>query len=162
MSRNSSNNGDIYEAMAFAARLPNRPAVGKVMIAMTCDTVTSGWNYGDSMTMLTENLIKLHYINPKKLSLKFRNKKLKTMIYGYNKNSVFTIKNLNNPNGDPSYRNLLKIPKVNQIFCFINNNSNSRITFQPWLLNQEDQFSPKNHCKMIMRIAKLLHLYLAE
>ena len=62
--------------------------------------------------MLKEGLIKLHYINPMKLSLKYSDKKLKTKIYGYNKKSVFTIKNLNSPDGDKSYRSQLKIPKV--------------------------------------------------
>ena len=109
---NESTPGDIYDALAFGARLTTRPGVGKVMIAMTCDTITSGWNYGDAITMLKEGLIKLHYINPKKLALKYSDKKLKTKIYGYNKQSVFTIKNLNSPDGDKSYRSQLKIPKV--------------------------------------------------
>ena len=47
-----------------------------------------------------------------KLALKHSDKKLKTKIYGYNKQSVFTIKNLNSPDGDKSYRSQLKIPKV--------------------------------------------------
>lgn len=109
---NSSTQGDIYDALAFGARLTTRPGVGKVMIALTCDIITSGWNYGDAITMLKEGLIKLHYINPMKLSLKYSDKKLKTKIYGYNKKSVFTIKNLNSPDGDKSYRSQLKIPKV--------------------------------------------------
>ena len=92
--------------------MTTRPGVGKVMIALTCDSITSGWSYGDSVTMLKEGMIKLHYINPNKLSLKYSTKKLKTKIYGFDKYSVLTLKNLNSPEGDTSYRNLLKIPKV--------------------------------------------------
>ena len=52
-----SNCGDIYDALAFGARLTTRPGVGKVMIAITCDTITSGWFYGDSIINLEEGMI---------------------------------------------------------------------------------------------------------
>ena len=111
-----SNGGDIYDALAFGARLSNRAGVGKVMIAVTCDIITSGWSYGDSLTMLKEGMIALHYINPNKLALKMSGKKLKTNIFGFDKKSVYTLKNLRSPEGDTSYRNQLRIPKVGLSF----------------------------------------------
>ena len=107
-----STGGDVYDALAFGARLTTRPGVGKVMIALTCDIITSGWSYGDSLTMLKEGMIKLHYINPSKLTLKLSGKKLKTDILGFDKRSVYTLKNLRSLDGDSSYRNQLRIPKV--------------------------------------------------
>ena len=106
------NGGDIYDALAFGARLTTRPGVGKVMIAITCDMVTSGWSYGDSLTMLKEGMIALHYINPNNLALKMSGKKLKQNIFGFDKKSVYTLKNLRSHEGDTSYRNQLRIPKV--------------------------------------------------
>ena len=115
-----SNGGDIYDALAFGARLTTRPGVGKVMIAITCDIITSGWSYGDSLTMLKEGMIALHYINPNKLSLKMSGKKLKTNIFGFDKKSVYTLKNLRSSEGDTSYRNQLRIPKVRIFYgCFM-------------------------------------------
>ena len=98
--------------MAFGARLTTRPTVGKVMVAITCDLVSSGWYYGDAVTMLREGLFKLHYINPTQLGLKLQGKKMKQQIYGFNKHSVYTVKNLNTPDGDSFYRNYIKVPKV--------------------------------------------------
>lgn len=102
--------GDIYEAMRFAAGLSWRPGVGKVMLVISCDVVTSGWFYGDAITMLKNGIIRMHYINP--LQLKLKAKKRKSIIYGFDKGSVFTVKNLNSQAGDTSLRKQLRIPKV--------------------------------------------------
>ena len=107
---NNGSGGDIYEAMRFAAGLSWRPGVGKVMLLISCDPVTSGWFYGDAITMLRNGMISLHYINP--LQLKLKTKKRKTTIYGFDKSSVFTVKNLNSQAGDTSLRKQLRIPKV--------------------------------------------------
>merc|ERR1719225_491482 len=95
--------------MRFAAGLSWRPGVGKVMLLISCDPVTSGWFYGDAITMLRNGIIRLHYINP--LQLKLKTKKKKSIIYGFDKMSVFTVKNLNSQAGDTSLRKQLRIPK---------------------------------------------------
>ena len=107
---NKGSGGDIYEAMRFAAGVSWRPGVGKVMLVISCDVVTSGWFYGDAITMLRNGIIHMHYINP--LPLKLKTKKKKSIIYGFDKSSVFTVKNLNSQAGDTSLRKQLRIPKV--------------------------------------------------
>eukprot|EP00092_Neocalanus_flemingeri_P021561 GFUD01023385.1.p1 GENE.GFUD01023385.1~~GFUD01023385.1.p1 ORF type:complete len:4113 (+),score=926.88 GFUD01023385.1:759-12341(+) len=101
--------GDVYDAMAFAARMTTRPAVAKVMVVLTCTQITNGYFYGDAITMLREELIKMHYINPTQLNLK--NKKSRNTILGFDKFSVFTAKNLNTLSGDVTLRGQLKVPK---------------------------------------------------
>ena len=107
---NNGTGGDIYDAMRFAAGLSWRPGVGKVMLVISCDVVTSGWFYGDAITMLRNGIVRMHYINP--LQLKLKTKKRKSIIYGFDKSSVFTVKNLNSQAGDTSLRKQLRIPKV--------------------------------------------------
>ena len=134
--------GDIYDAMRFAAGLTWRAGVGKGMLVVSCDVSTSGWFYGDAITMLRNNMISMHYINP--LQLKLKTKKMKPAIFGYNKSSVFTVKNLNSQTGDTSLRNQLRIPKeliafstvdvVIVISCF-------RTSCRPWPRSQEVQCS---------------------
>ena len=112
--------GDVYDAMRFAAgQLSWRPGVGKVMLVISCDVASSGWFYGDAITMLRNDLIRMHYINP--LQLELKTKKTKPVIFGYNKSSVFTVKNLNSQTGDTSLRNQLRIPKENSaiFYCLI-------------------------------------------
>ena len=111
---NNGSGGDVYEAMRFAASLRSRPGVGKVMLVISCDVVTSGWFYGDAITMLRNGLIHMHYINPSQLKLK--TKKIKQQIFGFEKSSVFTVKNLNSQTGDTSLRNQLRIPKEILLF----------------------------------------------
>ena len=101
--------GDVYDAMRFAAGLSWRPGVGKVMLVISCHAATSGWFYGDAITMLRNGLISMHYINPAQLQLK--TKKTKPVIFGFDKSSVFTVRNLNSQAGDTSLRNQLRIPK---------------------------------------------------
>ena len=77
----------MYEAMQFAARMTARPGVAKVMVLITCDQLTNGYFYGDAITMLREELIKMHYINPTVMKLK--NKKSRNKILGFDKSSVY-------------------------------------------------------------------------
>ena len=94
--------------MTFSARMSNRGGVGKVMIVVTCDKITEGTFYGEAMTMLQEENIQLHYINP--ATLKLRTKKSRT-IFGYDKTSVFTSKHLKAKTGDSRLRDQMKVPK---------------------------------------------------
>ena len=119
--------------------------------------------------MLKEGMIKLHYINPNKLSLKYSTKKLKTKIYGFDKYSVLTLKNLNSPEGDTSYRNLLKIPKVSILsFTFLlefftfHLKIFLRITYQLWLLNLVVQSSLRIQWSPPTEKTNMLHPFLAE
>ena len=95
--------------MQFAARMTARPGVAKVMVLITCDQLTNGYFYGDAITMLREELIKMHYINPTELKLK--NKKSRNKILGFDKSSVYTAKNINTHSGDVTLRGRLKVPK---------------------------------------------------
>ena len=60
------------------------------------------------LTILKEGMIALHNINPNKLALT----KLKQNIFGFDKKSVWTLKNLRSPEGDTSYRNQWRTPTV--------------------------------------------------
>ena len=112
LSYQSSTKGDIYDAVTFGASLSTRAAVGKVMVVLSCDSVEDGWFYADAYTMLKEGLIKLHYINPKNLVLKASEKKIQPRIFGYDRHSVFTFRNLKFPERDLGYRRQIKVPKV--------------------------------------------------
>ena len=112
MSNQSSTKGDIYDALTFGASLSTRAAVGKVMVVLSCDSVEDGWFYADAYTMLKEGLIKLHYINPNNLVLKASEKKIQPRIFGYDRHSVFTLRNLKFPERDLGYRRQIKVPKV--------------------------------------------------
>ena len=101
--------GDVYDAITFAARIPTRAAVARLMLVITCDKVTDGSFYGDAIVMLKEGIIRLHYLNPAALTLK--NKKSARTIFGYDKTSVFTSKSMNSRQGDPVLRRQMKVPK---------------------------------------------------
>ena len=103
--------GDVFEAMQFAARMTTRPGVSKTMVVVTCDQITDGYFYGDAITMLREELITMHYINPTLLSLKTKKSRKKIQIFGFDKLSVFTARNLNTLSGDMTLRGQLKVPK---------------------------------------------------
>ena len=61
---------NVYEAMSYAANMNTRPSVGKVMVVVTCEEVFDGSLYGDVLTMLSDNDIKMHYITPHQLALR--------------------------------------------------------------------------------------------
>ena len=103
--------GDVFEAMKYGARMTTRPGVPKVMILITCDYITDGYFYGDAITMLKEELIQLHYINPLSLELRNRKQTLVNNILGFDKSSAFTVKNLNSLTGDVALRGQLRVPK---------------------------------------------------
>ena len=109
LSNISGDGGDVADAITFAARIPPRPAVGRVMVVITCDKITDGSFYGDSIVMLKEGMIKLHYLNPAALYLK--NKKNMRTIYGFDKTSVFTAKSMNSAKGEMTLRSQMKVPK---------------------------------------------------
>ena len=101
--------GEVYDAITFAARIPTRAAVARPMIVLTCDKITDGSFYGDAIVMLKEGIIRLHYLNPARLTLK--SKKSVRTIFGYDKNSVFTSKSMKGRQGDAVLRRQLKVPK---------------------------------------------------
>ena len=99
----------MYDAITFAARIPTRAAVARPMIVLTCDKITDGSFYGDAIVMLKEGIIRLHYLNPARLTLK--SKKSVRTIFGYDKHSVFTSKSMKGRQGDAVLRRQLKVPK---------------------------------------------------
>lgn len=65
-------NGDLYEAMEYAAQLGYRAGVSKTMIAVMSnkDGCENNHRYSDSLTMLIENDIRLHILTPEDFSMK--------------------------------------------------------------------------------------------
>ena len=85
---------DIPEALQFAARLHFRPGVTKSFILLTCGGAVdlSSAQYGDAMTLLSEQGIQLHLMTP--LDLQFQGpsnrNRLLSRIYGFNANRYNT------------------------------------------------------------------------
>merc|ERR1719402_1753018 len=77
---------NVYEAMSYAANMNTRPSVGKVMVVVTCEEVFDGSLYGDVLTMLSDNDIKMHYITPHQLALR---RSIKSDIFGYDATTGF-------------------------------------------------------------------------
>jgi len=85
-------NGDMSQALQYAARLNFRPAVIKSFVLVACNGDLSPADYGDAMTLLSEQGIQLHLITSLDLAFKgpsSRNRLL-SRIYGFNANSVIT------------------------------------------------------------------------
>ena len=83
----------IPQSLQFAARLHFRPGVVKSFILVTCGTKElSSAQYGDAMTLLSEQGIQLHLMTP--LELQFQGPSTRTRllsrIYGFNAHSVMT------------------------------------------------------------------------
>lgn len=98
--------GDVFNALQFAARLKYRPGVVKNFLLLRCDTsqALTSRAYGDSMTMLMEQSITLHLITP--MNLRFKGHKLSSKIYGFTKDAVITPSELSR-----DLRRQLKDPK---------------------------------------------------
>ncbi len=97
------------ETLRFAGRLSFRPGVAKTFVLVTCDpkSALSPVNYGDSMTMLTEQDITLHLLAPLSLTFKSTSRsKLASKLYGFSKDSVITASG-----SDVPLRRQLKDPK---------------------------------------------------
>lgn len=92
--------GDVQEALQFAARLSFRPGVVKTFVLVTCNASLSSSDYGDAMTMLTEQGIILHLVTP----LRLRG----GGAFGFTKTNVIRGSGLDQ---DPSLRRALKSPK---------------------------------------------------
>ena len=71
-SMNGDGNGDLYEAMEYAATIGYRAGVSKTMIAMVADTERCGdeSRYSDALTMLLENDFRLHMLTPEDFTMK--------------------------------------------------------------------------------------------
>jgi len=110
--KNTGNGGHVFGALKYAGRLPFRAGVSKLVILITCNPGTDGSFYGDAMTMLIEQSITLHHLTAGS-SLSWRGSKTKSTdkIYGFSKSAIYTIKNLNDMNGDTILRKQLKDPK---------------------------------------------------
>ena len=88
---------DIPEALQFAARLHFRPGAKKSFVLLTCrgeegaEDLSSA-QYGDAMTLLSEQGIQLHLMTP--LDLQFQGpsnrNRLLSRIYGFNANRYNT------------------------------------------------------------------------
>merc|ERR1719468_435885 len=102
--------GDVFEALQFAARLRFRPGVAKSFLLVRCESSESLTSraYGDSMTMLVEQGIVLHLMTPLELRLKAFSSpaKMTSKMYGFTKEAVITPSRL-----DSALRRQLKDPK---------------------------------------------------
>jgi len=108
--RTDGNGGDTFDALQYAARLHFRPAVIKTFVLISCDATgaLSSRTYGDSMTMLAEQGIKLHLLTPLELRLKGSPARIRltSKLYGFTKDSVVTASGM-----DQDLRRQLKDPK---------------------------------------------------
>ena len=80
--------GDISQALQYAARLNFRPAVIKSFVLVACNGNLSPADYGDAMTLLSEQGIQLHLITPLDLAFKGPSSRTRLLsrIYGFNAN----------------------------------------------------------------------------
>jgi hypothetical protein len=106
--RSDGKSGNVFEALQYAARMGFRAGVVKTFVLVTCDegAMTSS-EYGDSMTMLTEQEITLHLLAPMDLHFKGSSRsRLASKLYGFSKQSVITASG-----SDQDLRRQLKNPK---------------------------------------------------
>lgn len=104
---------DIFEALQFAARQTFRPGVSKTVVLATCSSASDGSFFGDAMTMLSEHDIVVHHLSAPlgDLAFKGRGKTTSSKMYGFDRTSVFTVRNVNAEDGDSDLRRQLRVPK---------------------------------------------------
>ena len=83
---NPESRGDLSQALQYAARLHFRPAVIKSFVLVSCQSELSPADYGDAMTLLSEQGIQLHLLTPLELTFKgpSSHARLLSRIYGFN------------------------------------------------------------------------------
>lgn len=111
-------NGDLYEAMEYAASIGYRAGVSKTMIALVADNDRCGdeSRYADALTMLLENDFRLHMLTPEDFSMKTAKKQEDaTTVFGVDIDGVYTIRNANRPMEPDT--TLKRHVKVSKDFC---------------------------------------------
>lgn len=100
--------GNVFDAIKYAARLTVRSSVSKIMVLVNCETIYDKRIFADTSIMLKEQDITLHYLAP--TSFRLKNKAMKD-IFGFDKNYVYTSSSLSTRTGDSALRTHLKTPK---------------------------------------------------
>jgi hypothetical protein len=103
----------VHDAVQYAARLPFRAGVGKTMIVISCNEckMDNTQTYADSLNMLLERNIALHYITNEPIALKGSKQNITPWPVGYDSKMAYTLKDARKMSGDASLRDLVKIPK---------------------------------------------------
>jgi len=101
--------GNVYAALRYAVDMPYRAGVSKQFILISCSNDCEASSYADALTLLIENDIKLHLLQPLDLVVK-RSQEDKN-VYGFDTDEVFTVRNIRNPQGDRELRRQLAMPK---------------------------------------------------
>jgi len=109
-------NGDLYDAIQYAANIGYRVGVSKTIIAIVGDIATCGYEsgYADSLTLLMENDFKLHILTPQDFAMKVTKKQDEaSKILGIDMTEVYTLShaNRNTLEGDQALRRYVKVPK---------------------------------------------------
>lgn len=105
----------MYEALQFSGRLPFRAGVIKMIIHISCykgstSNLVHSTNYGDALTMLKEQNIAFHRLQPH--SFTYRNgKQGSEPILGLSADDLFTQSSLHQIRGYPGLRRQVQVPK---------------------------------------------------
>ncbi|CAG0901553.1 unnamed protein product [Darwinula stevensoni] len=109
--------GDLYEVIEFAAKLPFRAGVGKSLVIVSCEECgrPDTQAYADTLNILLEADMRLHLLYPTKIGLKGEKiaKPLDAPV-GFDDGKVFTLKDSRDLQGD---RNLKERLAIEKDFC---------------------------------------------
>lgn len=104
--------GDVFAALRYAVDMPYRAGVSKQFILISCSNDCQASSYADALTLLIENDIKLHLLQPLDLVIKRKiNSQEDKNVYGFDADEVFTVRNVRNLQGDRELRRQLVLPK---------------------------------------------------
>jgi hypothetical protein len=109
---NSDQPGDVFAALRYAVNLPYRAGVSKQFVLVSCGSDCQANSYADALTLLIENDIKLHLLQPRDLKVKGRtsSEEIKN-VYGFDADGVYTVRNIRSLKGDRELRRHLALPK---------------------------------------------------
>ena len=84
---------DIHAALRYAVNLPYRVGVSKQFVLVSCaGSECQASSYADTLTLLIENDIKLHLLQPRDLVVKGRNSSEEIKVIHLNLESIFNLK----------------------------------------------------------------------
>ena len=73
--------GDVFAALNYAVNLPYRAGVSKQIVVLSCGNDCKANSYADALTLLIENDIKLHLLQPSELAVKGRTNSEEIKVY---------------------------------------------------------------------------------
>jgi len=103
---------DIFAALRYAINLPFRAGVSKQIVLTSCASDCEASGYADALTLLIENDIKMHLLQPRDLTVKRKSTSDEfKYVFGFDAEQVFTVRNVRSMKGDRELRRHLVIPK---------------------------------------------------